>query len=272
MNSIEIMRRSSRRSHHLRSKQARTIAVREPNAAGTRCGARQAVTSAVRGGGAHVLEPFSHVVGWYNSRPSRSSTARLVALDPPFGGLSSPGGSHSGSQPNAAPVQLHLSDRPDTLACPGCTHPDPLEHHCMRRHVLLALKASHLTVAERCVLGVLGEPAAQDRLRDLLLDGRGQRRRQSGGRRPVGCDAAAFMPLSEAAGAQNERWEAMAQRRSVCQGALYVVWHDAHISISGPPYSRAARVSELLSIVSRGTQKCAVNSAQVPSRKTLLEL
>ena len=34
--SIEIMRRSSRRSHHLRSKRARTIAVREPNAAGTR--------------------------------------------------------------------------------------------------------------------------------------------------------------------------------------------------------------------------------------------
>ena len=65
--SIEIMRRSSRRSHHLRSKRARTIAVREPNAAGTRCGARQAVTSAVRGGGAHVLEPFSPVVGWYHS-------------------------------------------------------------------------------------------------------------------------------------------------------------------------------------------------------------
>ena len=49
-----------------------------------------------------MLEPFSPVVGWYHSRPSRSSTARLVALDPPFGGLSSPGGSHSGSQPNAA--------------------------------------------------------------------------------------------------------------------------------------------------------------------------
>jgi hypothetical protein len=93
----------------------------------------------------------------------------------------------------------------------------------MRRHVLLALKASHLAVAERCVLGVLGEPAARDRLRDPLLDGRGQRRHQSGGRRPVGCDAAAFIPLSEAAGAQNERWEAMAQRRSVCQGASYVV-------------------------------------------------
>ena len=101
---IEIMRRSPRMSHHLRSKRARTLAIREPNAAGTRCGARQAVTSAVRGGGAHVLEPFSHVVGWYNSRPSRSSTARLVALDPPFGGLSSPGGSHSGSQPNTAPA------------------------------------------------------------------------------------------------------------------------------------------------------------------------
>ena len=33
---IEIMRRSSRMSHHLRSKRARTIAIREPNAAGTR--------------------------------------------------------------------------------------------------------------------------------------------------------------------------------------------------------------------------------------------
>ena len=236
-----------------------------------------------------MLEPFSHVVGRYHSRPSRSSTARLVALDPPFGGLSSPGGSHSGSQPNAH-LQLHLSDRPDTLACPGCTHPDPLEHHCMRRHVLLALKASHLAVAERCVLGVLGEPAARDRLRDPLLDGRGQRRHQSGGRRPVGCDAAAFIPLSEAAGAQNERWEAMAQRRSVCQGALYVViippfasvssvgaagwlWEHLAVELRMLPYSflcyvigeRSARVASVLSDLFRVSSipKCEYGTAVV---------
>ena len=43
-------RKSSRRFRHLRSKQARTIAVREPNAAANSVGAKRAVTSAVRGG------------------------------------------------------------------------------------------------------------------------------------------------------------------------------------------------------------------------------
>ena len=55
----------------------------------------------------------------------------------------------------------------------------------MRRHVLLALKASHLAVAERCVLGVIGEPAARYRLRDLFFstaEGSGIIRLEVGGR------------------------------------------------------------------------------------------
>ena len=132
-------------------------------------------------------------------RPIAPSTAGLSPRTAPFGRLRRPEALTEGRS-QMLHLQLHLPDRPDTLACPGCTHPYPLEHRRMRRHVLRAHQASHLAVAERCAFGVLGEPTARDRLRDLLLDGRGQRWRQSGGRRPVGRDAAAFMPLSEAAG------------------------------------------------------------------------
>ena len=91
-------------SHHLRSKRARTIAIREPNAAGTRRREAGCHKRSSRRGGAHVLKPFSHVVGCYHSRPSRSSSAGLVAPDRTFRAAETPGGSHRGSQPNAAPA------------------------------------------------------------------------------------------------------------------------------------------------------------------------
>ena len=59
----EMRRRSSRRSHHLHSKRAHDRGFREPNAAARSIGARWAVTSAVRGEGAHVLEQICHVLG-----------------------------------------------------------------------------------------------------------------------------------------------------------------------------------------------------------------
>ena len=142
-----------------------------------------------------------------------------MAPDRTFRAAETPGGPHSGSHSQMLHLQLHPSDLPDTLAWRGCTQPHPLEHYRMRRHVLLAQTASHLAVDERCAFGVLGEPEARDRLLDLLPDGRGQRWHPSRGRRPVGRDAAAFIPLSEAADAQNGRWQAMAENRSVCQGA-----------------------------------------------------
>ena len=146
-----------------------------------------------------------------------------MAPDRTFRAAETPGGPHSGSHSQMLHLQLHPSDLPDTLAWRGCTQPHPLEHYRMRRHVLLAQTASHLAVDERCAFGVLGEPEARDRLLDLLPDGRGQRWHPSRGRRPVGRDAAAFIPISEAADAQNGRWQAMAENRSVCQGASYGV-------------------------------------------------
>ena len=98
----EMRRRSSRRSHHLRSKRARRIAVREPNAAARSVGTRRAVTRAVRGEGAHMLEQISHVLRWYPSRPSRSSAAGRVAPDHTFRAAETPGGSHGGPQQPAA--------------------------------------------------------------------------------------------------------------------------------------------------------------------------
>ena len=135
----EMRRRSSRRSHHLHSKRAHDRGFREPNAAARSIGARWAVTSAVRGEGAHVLEQFRHVLGWHPSRPSRSSAAGLVAPDRTFRAAETPGGSHSGSQPNAAPATapvrsprhprmawLHAATSPGALphaqACPPCSN------------------------------------------------------------------------------------------------------------------------------------------------------
>ena len=109
----EMRRRSSRRSHHLRSKRARRIAVREPNAAARSVGARRAVTSAVRGEGAHMLEQISHVLRWYPSRPSRSSAAGRVAPDHTFRATETPGGSHGGPRSNLLHLPARLHDHSD---------------------------------------------------------------------------------------------------------------------------------------------------------------
>ena len=98
----EMMRSCSRRSHHLCGKSARTIADKRTNI-GT-AGARRAVTSAVREGQAHGMEEHGHGVRYPRPRSGRSSSAGLVAPDRTFRAAETPGGSHSGSQPNAAPA------------------------------------------------------------------------------------------------------------------------------------------------------------------------
>ena len=109
----EMRRRSSRRSHHLRSKRARRIAVREPNAAARSVGTRRAVTRAVRGEGAHMLKQISHVLRWYPSRPSRSSAAGRVAPDHTFRAAETPGGSHGGPRSNLLHLPARLHDHSD---------------------------------------------------------------------------------------------------------------------------------------------------------------
>ena len=74
-----------------------------------------------------------------------------------------PEGSHGGSQRKAAPVTAS-TDKQDTLTWPRCLHLHPLEHHNVRRQALLALTGSWVTVAVRCVLGILGESAPRYRL------------------------------------------------------------------------------------------------------------
>jgi hypothetical protein len=97
-----MMRSSSRRSLDLSRKGARTIADKRTTI-GT-AGARRAVTSAVREGQAHGMEEHGHGVRYPRPRPGRSSSAGLVAPDRTFRAAETPGGSHSGSQPNAAPA------------------------------------------------------------------------------------------------------------------------------------------------------------------------
>ena len=96
------MRSSSRRSLDLSRKGARTIADKRTTI-GT-AGARRAVTSAVREGQAHGMEQHGHGVRYPRPRSGRSSSAGLVAPDRTFRAAETPGGSHNGSQPNAARV------------------------------------------------------------------------------------------------------------------------------------------------------------------------
>ena len=137
-------------------------------------GTRRAV-SAVREERAHVMEQFIHLLRCLPLRSGRSSSAGLVAPDRTFRAAETPGGSHNGSQPNAArvtaPVRSPRHSHVPWLHAPTSPGTSP---HAQARPIL-ALTASHLVVAERFDFGVLGEPAAQDGLRDLLPDGRGQR-------------------------------------------------------------------------------------------------
>ena len=66
-------------------------------------GKRRAV-SAVQEERAHVMEQFIHLLRCLPLRSGRSSSAGLVAPDRTFRAAETPGGSHSGSQPNAAPA------------------------------------------------------------------------------------------------------------------------------------------------------------------------
>ena len=66
-------------------------------------GTRRAV-SAVREERAHVMEQFIHLLRCLPLRSGRSSFAGLVAPDRTFRAAETPGGSHNGSQPNAARV------------------------------------------------------------------------------------------------------------------------------------------------------------------------
>ena len=136
-------------------------------------GTRQAA-SAVREERAHVMEQFIHLLRCLPLRSGRSSFAGLVAPDRTFRAAETHGGSHSGSQPNAAPatapVRSPRHSHVPWLHAPTSPGTSP---HAQARPTCST--ASHLAVAERFAFGVLGEPAARDRLRDLLPDGRGQR-------------------------------------------------------------------------------------------------
>ena len=94
----------------------------------------------------------------------------------------------------------------------------------MRWHVLLALKASHLAVAERCVLGVTSEsPQLEIDFETFFstAEGSGIIRLEVGGRL-----VAAPLPSFRSRGrrdAQNCVGRPLAENRSVCQGRSYGV-------------------------------------------------
>ena len=136
----KMMRRSLRKSHVLSREGARTIAVSghiQREAQHRHVASQSHDCTAGRGA---PLEHFSRLLRWVAPSPRRSSAAEARAPDPPFGGLSSPEGSHSGQQRKAAPATAPTRpDIPITLTCPGCMHPHPLEQYSVRRHVLLAL-------------------------------------------------------------------------------------------------------------------------------------
>ena len=142
----KMMRRSLRKSHVLSREGARTIAVSghiQREAQHRHVASQSHDCTAGRGA---PLEQFSRLLRWVAPSPRRSSAAEARAPDPPFGGLSSPEGSHSGQQRKAAPATapaghpnhahvpwLHAPTSPGAVqraqARPACSH-KVLTHDC----------------------------------------------------------------------------------------------------------------------------------------------